>query len=501
MATGTNTADLDFDSVQRGNPEMERRAQEVINAAGSWAEEPDHLDPRRAGGLSNAFPEITNDAKRGAIFDLRKIPLEESGMAPKEIWSNESQERYVLAIAGATWSCSSDLRARALPVRRGRRGHRRAPAEAGRPGTGQQPGRHADGSAAGQAAQDAARRAARAKRFPAVDLTGMDLEEAAKRVLLLPTVGDKSFLITIGDRTVGGMSVRDQMVGPWQVPVADCAVTAMSLKATWRSDGHGRAHAAGRDRRRRLGPHGRGEAVPTSPPRRSVRSKTSSCRPTGWRPAASLARTPRCTTPSRPSAWNCARRWASPSRWARIRCPCAPPGKTAMSEGRAVAGVADRLLVRAGVRRAQIADAAAAHRPGDTSIILIDLGRGKNRMGASALAQVMGQLGNRCRTSIRKTEAFFAAIQQLNADGKLLAYHDRSDGGLYGTLTEMAFAGRRPVDQPRHPDAGRGPRRRPRRCQELGHQVAERRNEQTLRALFSEELGAVIQVRADEKSP
>ncbi|MFL6657326.1 MAG: phosphoribosylformylglycinamidine synthase, partial [Massilia sp.] len=233
MATGTNTADLDFDSVQRGNPEMERRAQEVINRC--WQMGADNpiisIHDVGAGGLSNAFPEITNDAKRGAIFDLRKIPLEESGMAPKEIWSNESQERYVLAIAPANLPLFAAMceRERCLFAAVGVATEERqlklidpeqgnSPVDMpmdvllGKPPKMQRDAHHVHND------------------FPAIDLTGLDLADVAKRVLLLPTVADKSFLITIGDRSVGGTTVRDQMVGPWQVPVGDCAVTAMSFE-------------------------------------------------------------------------------------------------------------------------------------------------------------------------------------------------------------------------------------------------------------------------------
>jgi phosphoribosylformylglycinamidine synthase len=182
MATGTNTADLDFDSVQRGNPEMERRAQEVINAC--WqlgsANPIISIHDVGAGGLSNAFPEITNDAKRGATFDLRKVPLEESGMAPKEIWSNESQERYVLAIAARPGAVRRHVRTRALPVRGRRRRHRGAPAARDRSADLDQPGRHADGRPARQAAEDAPRRRPRRQRFKPVDLTGLELEEVAR---------------------------------------------------------------------------------------------------------------------------------------------------------------------------------------------------------------------------------------------------------------------------------------------------------------------------------
>ena len=170
MATGTNTADLDFDSVQRGNPEMERRAQEVINAC--WQMGADNpiisIHDVGAGGLSNAFPEITNDAKRGAIFDLRKVPLEESGMAPKEIWSNESQETLRAGDrARGPAPVHRLVRARALPVRGGRRGHRGAAVEADRPGAGQFAGGYADGRPARQTTEDAARRGAPGARLPA----------------------------------------------------------------------------------------------------------------------------------------------------------------------------------------------------------------------------------------------------------------------------------------------------------------------------------------------
>ncbi|MEO8171361.1 MAG: phosphoribosylformylglycinamidine synthase, partial [Oxalobacteraceae bacterium] len=233
MATGTNTADLDFDSVQRGNPEMERRAQEVINACWAMGDQNPIISIHDvgAGGLSNAFPEITNDAGRGAIFDLRKVPLEESGMAPKEIWSNESQERYVLAIAPDSLPLFEYLcqRERSLFAVVGSATEERQlkvidPEHGNNPVDmpmdvllGKPPKMHREVTHLEQ-------------QLPAIDLTGMDLLEVSQRVLRLPTVADKSFLITIGDRSVGAMTVRDQMVGPWQVPVADCAVTTMSFE-------------------------------------------------------------------------------------------------------------------------------------------------------------------------------------------------------------------------------------------------------------------------------
>lgn len=508
MATGTNTADLDFDSVQRGNPEMERRAQEVINSC--WQLGPKNpiisIHDVGAGGLSNAFPEITNDAKRGAIFDLRKIPLEESGMAPKEIWSNESQERYVLAIAPENLQLFQGLceRERCLFAVVGTATEERQlklidpelgnspvdmPMEVllGKPPKMQRDVHHVKND------------------FPAIDLTGMDLEEVAKRVLLLPTVGDKSFLITIGDRSVGGMSVRDQMVGPWQVPVADCAVTAMSFEGY-----KGEAMAMG-------------ERTPLA-----VIDAAASGRMAVAEAVTNIAAAPINDISDIKLSANWMAACGQPGQDAALYdtvkavgmelCPALgisiPVGKDSLSmrttwkdEGESKAVTSPVSLIVSSF--APVYDVRKALTPqirtdlGDTSIILIDLGRGKNRMGASALSLVMGQLGNETPDvdSPEDLKGFFAAIQQLNKGGKLLAYHDRSDGGLYGTLTEMAFAGRAglsinldilTLDQGHGADQGD--------AKNWAGQIAERRNEQTLRALFSEELGAVIQVRAEEKS-
>ncbi len=508
MATGTNTADLDFDSVQRGNPEMERRAQEVIN--GCWQLGADNpiisIHDVGAGGLSNAFPEITNDAKRGAIFDLRKVPLEESGMAPKEIWSNESQERYVLAIAPESLELFKALceRERCLFAVVGTATEERqlklidpelgnSPVDMpmdvllGKPPKMQRDVHHVQND------------------FPAIDLTGMDLEEVAKRVLLLPTVGDKSFLITIGDRTVGGMSVRDQMVGPWQVPVADCAVTTMSFEGYL-----GEAMAMG-------------ERTPLA-----VIDAAASGRMAVAEAVTNIAAAPINDISDIKLSANWMAACGQPGQDAALYdtvkavgmelCPALgisiPVGKDSLSmrttwkdQGESKAVTSPVSLIVSSF--APVYDVRKALTPqirtdlGDTSIILIDLGRGKNRLGASALSLVMGQLGNEVPDvdSAEDLKGFFAAIQQLNKEGKLLAYHDRSDGGLYGTLTEMAFAGRAglsinldilTLEQGHGADQGD--------AKNWAGQIAERRNEQTLRALFAEELGAVIQVRAEEKS-
>jgi len=508
MATGTNTADLDFDSVQRGNPEMERRAQEVIN--GCWQLGPNNpiisIHDVGAGGLSNAFPEITNDAKRGALFDLRKIPLEESGMAPKEIWSNESQERYVLAIApddlpafkamcdrercpfAVVGTATEERQLRLIDDEMGN-----SPVDMpmdvllGKPPKMQRDVHHVQND------------------YPAIDLTGISLEEAAKRVLLLPTVGDKSFLITIGDRTVGGMSVRDQMVGPWQVPVADCAVTAMSYEGYL-----GEAMAMGERTPLAVinapasGRMAVGETVTNlaAAPIRSIEDIKLSA---NWMAA--------CGQPGQDAAL-----YDTVQAVGMELCPALgisiPVGKDSLSmrttwkdEDQSKAVMSPVSLIVSGF--APVYDVRKSLTPqirtdaGDTVMILIDLGRGKNRMGASALAQVMGQLGNEAPDvdSAEDLKAFFTAIQQLNQDGKLLAYHDRSDGGLYGTLTEMAFAGRAGLSinlDILTLDAGHGADQGD--AKNWASQIGERRNEQTLKALFNEELGAVVQVRADEKS-
>ncbi len=508
MATGSNTADLDFDSVQRGNPEMERRAQEVINSCWEMGDTNPILSIHDvgAGGLSNAFPEITNDAKRGAIFDLRKIHLEESGMAPKEIWSNESQERYVMAIAPESlplfeYFCQRErcpfavvgtaTEERQLKVIDPE--HNNNPVDMpmdvllGKP-----PKMHRDVQ---RKAQD----------LPAVDLTGMDLLEVSQRVLKLPTVGDKSFLITIGDRSVGATSVRDQMVGPWQIPVADCAVTSMGFSGYL-----GEAMAMG-------------ERTPLA-----VIDAAASGRMAVGEALTNIAAAPIAHISDIKLSANWMAACGQPGQDAALfdtvkavgmeLCPALgisiPVGKDSLSmrttwkdESQAKSVTSPVSLIVSAF--SPVSDVRRSLTPqirtdvGDTALILIDLGRGKNRMGASALTQVMQQIGNQTPDvdSAEDLLGFFNAIQKLNQDDKLLAYHDRSDGGLFTTLCEMAFAGHTGLSVNLDILA-----------MESGHaadwgdaknwtgQVAERRNELTLSALFNEELGAVIQVRAEQKS-
>jgi phosphoribosylformylglycinamidine synthase len=508
MATGTNTADLDFDSVQRGNPEMERRAQEVINACWQMGDNNPIISIHDvgAGGLSNAFPEITNDAKRGAIFDLRKVPLEESGMAPKEIWSNESQERYVLAIAPGDLPLFAALCARercpfaAVGVATEERQLKvidplndSAPVDMpmdvllGKPPKMLRTVEHVHTT------------------YPAIDLTGLDLADVAEKVLMLPAVADKSFLITIGDRTVGGMSVRDQMVGPWQVPVADCAVTTMAFDAYV-----GEAMAMG-------------ERTPLA-----VIDAAASGRMAVAEAITNILAAPIADISDIKLSANWMAACGQPGQDAALYdtvravgmelCPALgisiPVGKDSLSmrttwkdgdEPKVMTSPVS-LIVTA---FAPVADVRRSLTPqlqtdkGETALILIDLGRGKNRMGASALAQVTQQLGHEAPDvdSADDLKAMFAAVQRLNVDGKLLAYHDRSDGGLYATLCEMAFAGRAGVSVNLDilaMDSGNGADWGD--AKNWATQVGERRNDMTLRALFNEELGAVLQVRAEDKS-
>ena len=507
MATGVNTADLDFDSVQRGNPEMERRAQEVINAC--WAMGQDNIilsiHDVGAGGLSNAFPEITNDAQRGAVFNLREIHLEESGMAPKEIWSNESQERYVLAIApehldlfnyycqrercpyAVVGTATEERQLKVIdPL------HHNAPVDMpmnvllGKPPKMLRVVKRVE------------------QQFPALNLTGIDLTDLTHKVLNLPTVGDKSFLITIGDRSVGAMTARDQMVGPWQVPVADCAITAMSFEGYL-----GEAMAMG-------------ERTPLA-----VINAPASGRMAVGETITNLAAAPIAQISDIKLSANwmaaCGQAGQDAALFDTVKavglelCPALgmsiPVGKDSLSmrstwtdDNQAKSVTSPISLIVSGF--APVTDIRAQKTPllqaaTDSVLILIDLGRGKKRLAASACAQVLQQLGNDVPDVDNPVDvvSFFNAIQQLNREGQLLAYHDRSDGGLMTTLCEMAFASRLgldinvdilAMDNGDAADSGD--------AKNWVGQIPERRNEQTIRALFNEELGAVIQVKADQKS-
>jgi phosphoribosylformylglycinamidine synthase len=508
MATGTNTAALDFDSVQRANAELERRCQEVIDACWQLGDANPILSIHDvgAGGLSNALPELAHSGGVGATFDLRKVPNEEPGMTPMQIWSNESQERYVLAIPGDRLADFERICARErcpfAVVGQARADHQLVvedPAYGNRPVDmplevllGKPPRMHRDVASV-------------ARELPALDMAAMDLKEAAYRVLRLPAVADKTFLVTIGDRTVGGMSVRDQMVGPWQVPVADCAVTTLGY-ATRR----GEAMAIGERTPLALidGPaSGRmavGEAI-TNIAAAAIRDLGDVKLSANWMCAAGH--------PGEDAAL-----FATVEAVGMELCPALgvaiPVGKDSMSmktawkdadSGEPKAVTAPLSLIVSAF--APVVDVGRTLTPqlrtdlGETELVLVDLGGGRNRLGGSALAQVFGQVGNRAPDvdDPAKLKAFFGAIQSLGAAGRLLAYHDRSDGGLFAALCEMAFAGRAGVTvyldnlaiDPRQLDVD-------------GHErqtdvLAGNLSDRVLAALFSEELGAVLQVRKADR--
>ncbi|MDP3760373.1 MAG: phosphoribosylformylglycinamidine synthase [Ramlibacter sp.] len=510
MATGANAAELDFDSVQRGNPEIERRAQEVINHC--WAEGQANpilaIHDVGAGGLSNAFPELTNDAGRGARFDLRKVPLEESGLAPKEIWCNESQERYVLAIAPqsleqfkafcerercpfAVVGVATEERQLVVADDDG------APAPVDMPMNvllGKPPKMHRDVKTV-------------KREFKPVDLTGVSLQDAAIKVLSHPTVASKRFLVTIGDRTVGGMTHRDQMVGPWQVPVADCAVTL--------ADYRGFAGEA----------MSMGERTPLA-----VIDAPASGRMAVAEAITNLLAAPIDLPRVKLSAnWMaaCGEEGEDADLYATVRavgmelCPALgvsiPVGKdslsmrTQWSEGDEKKKVTSpvSLIVSA---FATLADVRGTLTPQleateDTTLVLIDLGRGRNRMGGSVLAQVLDQMGHEVPDLHEPQDlvALVNAVNALRAQGRILAYHDRSDGGLFAAACEMAFAGHVGVSLNvdllvTEGDGITDSRADYGDAKNWAAQVGPRREELTLKALFSEELGVLLQVRTAERN-
>ncbi|MFV3414351.1 phosphoribosylformylglycinamidine synthase [Pseudomonas nitroreducens] len=483
MATGASAADLDFASVQRENPEMERRCQEVIDRCWQMGENNPikFIHDVGAGGISNALPELINDGGRGGRFELRNVPNDEPGMSPLEIWCNESQERYVMSVDAADFEtfkaiCERErcpfavvgeaTEEKQLTVADSHFGNKPVdmPLEVllGKP-----PRMHRSVTREVELGDDFA-------------AAGLDLAESTERVLRHPAVASKNFLITIGDRTITGLVARDQLVGPWQVPVADCAVTATSFDVYT-----GEAMAMG-------------ERTPLA-----VIDAPASGRMAIGETITNLA----AASIDKISEIKLSANWMAaaghPGEDARLYdtvkavgmelCPALgitiPVGKDSMSmktrwqDGDAEKSVTSPMsLIISGF--APVNDVRKTLTPqlrldkGETDLIVIDLGRGKNRMGGSILAQVNGQIG-RAAPDVDDAEdlkAFFAVIQGLNADGHLLAYHDRSDGGLMATVVEMAFAGHCGLDL--NLDA-----------------LAESRDE-LVAALFNEELGAVIQVRS-----
>ena len=482
MSAGSSNADLDFASVQRDNPEMERRCQEVIDQCWQLGERNPILfiHDVGAGGLSNALPELVKDGGRGGRFSLRDILNAEPQMSPLEIWCNEAQERYVLAVSPQDLALFKALCARErcpfavvgettkedaiqlfdthfnnmpidLPMSvlfgKPPRMHRDVRSQQGRP----------------------------------IDLdTGeIALDEAITRVLSLPTVASKNFLITIGDRSITGLVSRDQMVGPWQVPVADAAVTAAAF------DTHrGEAMAMG-------------ERTPVA-----LLNAPASARMAIAEAVTNIASAAIADISDIKLSANWMVAAGHPGEDAKLYaavkavgmefCPalgiCVPVGKDSMSmrtvwqDGdKRRSNIAPLSLIISAF--APVQDIRRTVTPqlctdaGDTDLLLIDLGRGRNRMGGSSLAQVYREIGAVAPDldNAADLKNFFALIQQLNSAGLLLAYHDRSDGGLLVTVTEMAFAGHCGVNV---------------QMEELLSS-----DQDAVRVLFSEEAGAVIQIR------
>ena len=507
LASGSNAVNLDFDSVQRGNPEIQRRAQEVINHCNALGKDTPVLAIHDvgAGGLSNAFPELVNDAGRGARFDLRQVPLEESGLSPKEIWSNESQERYVLAIAPESLSqfqffCERERCPFAVVGVTTEDRHLTV--------------KHTDTSDAVDMPLDVLlgkppkmlRDVQRLTRdIESFHTDGVSLQDAVLKVLSHPTVASKRFLITIGDRTVGGLSHRDQMVGPWQVPVADCAITLADYKGV-----AGEAMALG-------------ERTPLA----AINAAASG------RMAVAEAITNLLAAPVSLERVKLSANWMAacgePGEDAALfdtvkavgleLCPALgisiPVGKDSLSmrtrwqaDGQSMQVTSPVSLIVTAF--ATLDDVRGNFTPqlnateADTSLILIDLGHGKQRMGGSILAQALDQAGGLVPDLDHADDLkkLVLAINDLRAKGWVMAYHDRSDGGLLACVTEMAFAGHVGValnvdllvtegDGISDSRADHGD------SKNWSQQVNARRDELTLKALFNEELGVVIQVRTE----
>ncbi len=503
MDTGANAADLDFDSVQRGNPEMERRAQEVIDRCWQLGDDNPILSIHDvgAGGLSNALPELVHGGGRGGRFELRAAPSEESGMSPREIWCNEAQERYVLAIPPARLDefraiCERERCPFAVLGEATDENHllvtdshfQNAPVDVsldvilGKPP---------------KMTRDVAHQAA----LPApLALDGIDLRDAVYRVLAMPGVASKMFLISIGDRTVGGLTARDQCVGPWQVPVADCAITLAGYQTT-----QGEAFSIGEKAPLALidapasGRMAIAEAITNLAAARveglgQVKLSANWMAPAGH-PGEDAALFDTV---------------AAVSNYCQALGLSIPVGKDSMSMKSVWQDGSEKKAVTSPISLvisafATTPDATRHLTPqlrtdaGDTDLILIDLGRGKNRLGASSFAQAFKQVGDRCPDAplADALKAFFDTVQALNAAGRLLAYHDRSDGGLFAAVCEMAFAGHCGVqvdvdelcsEKIRHDAEDEG-------VPEPDMQDPRGYSERIFNVLFSEEAGAVLQVR------
>jgi phosphoribosylformylglycinamidine synthase len=480
QTSGESAAELDFASVQRENPEMERRCQEVINHCNSLGDNTPIISIHDigAGGLSNAVPEIIHDCDRGGRFELRKVQNADKGMSPMQIWCNEAQERYVVAIKPESLAlfkafCEREHCLYAVIGEATDAEHLTLSDDwlGGKPVDlpmsvlfGKPPKMHRNVQRL-------------AKSLPAFNTDKVQLAEAVNRVLAFPAVADKSFLIHIGDRSVTGLVARDQMVGRWQIPVADVAVTASGFYAHT-----GEAMALGERTPLALidGPaSGRmaiGEAL-TNLAAARIDKLNDVKLSANWMAA--------CGSPGEDAVL-----FDTVKAVGMKLCPelgiAIPVGKDSLSmksvwkEGNSEKTMTSplSLIITAfapvqDVRQTLTPELKAE----DSVLVLIDLGQGKNRLGGSVLAQVYNQLGNQAPDldDVALFKRFFNTIQQLNQQNLLLAYHDRADGGLLATVTEMLFAGRQGVELD---------------ISELGNNA--------LAALFNEELGAVVQIKTSE---
>ncbi|GAC15161.1 phosphoribosylformylglycinamidine synthase [Aliiglaciecola lipolytica] len=482
MTSGESKEDLDFASVQRGNPEMERRCQEVIDRCWQLGDNNpiQFIHDVGAGGLSNAFPELVNDGGRGGKFELRNVPNDEPGMAPHEIWCNESQERYVLSVAPEN-----------LPLFESICHRERAPFAVVGEATeaphlalhdehfgdlpidlpldvllGKPPKMHRDVTSTTSVGDD----------FVA---SSVDINQAAERILRLPTVAEKTFLITIGDRSVTGLVSRDQMVGPWQIPVADVAVTASSFDTY-----QGEAMSVGERTPIALLNHGAsarmavGESL-TNIAAADIGSLNRIKLSANWMAAAGhpgedaglyeavkavgeeLCPELGLTIPVGKDSMSMKSQWQEQSDDGNLDKSVTSPLSLIITAFGAVRDIRNTLTPQLRTDK------------GDSVLLCLDLGEGRNRIGGSCLAQVYSKLGNQAPDvdTPKTLKSFFEAMQSLLHKNLLLAYHDRSDGGLFTTLVEMAFAGHTGIDI-----------------------QLDSLNGDAQSILFNEELGAVIQV-------
>lgn len=479
MTTGSNSEALDFDSVQRGNPEMERRAQEVIDRCWSMGEENPiiAIHDVGAGGLSNAMPELADLSGKGATFDLSKVPVEESGMSPLEIWCNESQERYVIALDPAKIDIFRAFCERErCPFAVLGTITEEAELKLTRPNDtsavdmpmevllGKAPRMHRDVKHADKAL----------KPFTA---EGLDVAKAVTDVLRHPTVASKSFLITIGDRSVGGLVSRDQMVGPWQVPVADCGVTTLGFETN-----RGEAMAMG-------------ERTPVA----VIDAAAASRMAVGEALTNITSADVKLPEVKLSCNWMaaCGTEGEDAKLFDAVKAAsdfcCAlgisvPVGKDSLSMRTAWDDQGEKKSVTSPVSlivsaAAPVGDVALTVTPELRDIpsvmVLADLGCGRARMGGSILAQVAQRFGDTapdCEDPAMLAR-FMGAVRTLAAEGAIVAYHDRADGGLASTAAEMMFASR------------------------LGMTLdltSLTKDADLFAALFNEELGALMQVPADK---